>query len=221
MRKRNIFNWLLIGIIIFTNTNCSKVDPQDNITVTPRPGSSSGNIVPEVDAGRDIRLQIPTTSTTLTGFANINNAQYKWKKISGPESYFLEWPDQASAKLIWMEEGEYAFELSVTNPRNGLTGRDTVLVTVSSNLKKLTLTSIAHDSSRFLIAEIPPDVIANIQWVFCKSSGRCERADNGPSPTIDYNWGGYYYEHIPSNKISVFGGYSDIDTVDIIIYYSE
>ena len=213
MKKRNIFCWLLMGTIIFAQTSCSKVDPQDNITAS--------NMVPEVDAGHDIRLQIPTTSTRLTGFANITSAQYTWKKISGPESYFLEWPDQASAKLIWMEEGEYAFELSATNPNNGLTGRDTVLVTVSSKLKKLILTNIKYDSFGFLKAEIPPNMIANIEWVFCKAAGRCEWADNGPSPNIDYNWGAYYYELLPPNKISVFGGYSNIATVDIIIYYTE
>ena len=218
MRRRNIFNWLLIGTIIFAQTNCSKADPDDNTTA---PTSSSGNIVPEVDAGPDITLEIPTTSTTLTGFANITNAQYKWRKISGPESYFLESLDPVSTKLIWLEEGEYAFELSGTNRRNGLTGRDTVLVTVSSSLKKLSLTNIAYDSSRFLKAEIPPNVTANLKWVFCRAAGRCESADNGPSVDIDYNWGGYYYELLPGNKISVFGGYTDIDTVDIIIYYSE
>ena len=208
MRKRNFFNWLLIGVLIFAQTNCSKVNPQDNR-------------VPEVDAGPDISLQIPTTSTTLPVLANISDVSYQWRKISGPESYFLEWLDRTSAQLIWMEEGEYAFELSGTNAKNGLTGRDTVLVTVSSKLKKLILTNIRYDSAGFLKAEIPPSVINNIEWVFCKIPGRCERASNGPSPTIDYNWGGYYYELLVGNKISVFGGYSDIDTVDIIIYYSE
>lgn len=213
MKPPIIFSLMLM--ITLASTSCHKNDD------TLPPASSLGDMVPEVDAGPDITLQIPTTSATLTGSANIDNAQYKWKKISGPESYFLEWPEQASAKLIWMEEGEYAFELAATNPGNGLTARDTVLVTVSSKLKKLTLTNTTYDSSGFLNAEIPPDVIVNIKWVFCKAVGRCERADNGPSANIDYNWGGYYYELLPGNKISVFGGYSDIAAVDIIIYYTE
>ena len=212
MKLPFIFSFLVI--IILANTGCHKDD--DTLPAS----SSSGNMVTEVDAGRDIQLQIPTTSTTLTGFANITNARYKWRKISGPESYFLEWPDQASAKLIWMEEGEYAFELAATNPSNGVTARDTVLVTVSSKLKKLTLTNITYDSSGFLNAEAPPDVIVNIEWVFCKAAGRCERADNGPSANVDYTWGGYYYELLPGNKISVFGGNTDI-AVDIFIYYTE
>lgn len=205
----------LILIITLASTGCHKND--DTLPLSSSPVS----IAPEVDAGPDISLQIPTTSTILRGFANLSNASYEWRKISGPESYFLEWPDQASPKLIWMEEGEYAFELSATNPNNGLTARDTVLVTVSSKQKKLTLTNITYDSSGFLKAEVPAHIIANIEWVFCKAVGRCERADNGPSTNIDYNWGGYYYELMPGDKISVFGGYSDAATVDIVIYYSE
>ena len=217
MKNTNFFLYLNFGLMILVGAGCKK----ETTTTPPTPlPSQSVNRAPIVNAGTDIRLEIPTTQTILAGAAydpNDNIKSYNWTKISGLESYFLEWPDNLSPKLIWMEEGEYEFEFTATD-KDGLFDKDTVKVTVFSELKKYTLHNLTRDASGFFVAQIPPEVVNNIKWVFGKSAGLCERADAGPKPGIDYNWGGYYYELLANNSISVYGGYTGFP-VDIIIYY--
>ena len=210
MKKINYRLLLLFALLVLINTNCKK-----ETTIEPLPNS-----VPVVNAGTDIRLEIPRTHTPLTGTAydaddNIKN--YKWRKIAGPESYFLEWPDNLSSKLVWLEEGNYDFEFTATDEER-LSGTDTIKVTVFSNLKKNVINNLTPDASGFLTAQIPAEVFNNIKWVFCKAGNRCEQADAGPLTGVDYGAGAYYYELLPGNTISVFGGYTGYN-VDVIIYY--
>lgn len=203
--------------MILAGAGCKK-----ETTTTPLPPlpSQSVNRAPTVNAGPDIRLEIPTTHTILTATAydpNDNIKSYNWTKISGPESYFLEWSYNSSPKLVWLEEGEYEFEFAATD-KKGLMNKDTVTVTVFSKLKKHVLYNLTPNAEGFSLAQIPSEVKDNLKWVFGKSAGRCEQADAGPNPCIDYNWGGYYYELLASNWISVYGAYTG-STVDITIYY--
>jgi hypothetical protein len=173
------------------------------------------------NAGPDITIEIPKTSVQLAGSATSRDNNFKsyiWEKISGPESYFLEKRDRDSTKVFWMEEGEYEFELRATDS-DWLVDRDTIKVTVFSNLKKYVINDLRPDRSGFSTAPIPNEVANHIQWVFAKSGGRYEQADAGPSPGTDYGWGGYYYNLLPGNKISVFGKDFNDPTIDITIYY--
>ena len=210
-------------VILFAAISCSK-EPIQASTPSPfpvTPIAPVAPVAPVANAGADIKIEIPKTSIVLPGSAtdadnNIKN--YSWKKISGPESYFLEWGNQLLPKLIWMEEGEYEFELMVTD-NDLLFDKDTVKVTVFSNLKKHVINDLTPDGSGFSTVQIPLEVANNIRWVFAKCGGRCEQADAGPNPGMDYNWGGYYFTLLAGNIISVFGGYSNDPTVDITIYY--
>jgi len=224
MKRTNLPQYLLIFSVILINLNCEKERPSNGRSNTnassPPPPPPSTNTAPVVDAGPDIRLEIPTTHTMLSGNAydaNSNIKDYHWIEIAGPESYFLESPYNLSPKLAWLEEGEYEFELTATD-KDGLSARDTVKVTVFSNLKKYILSNLIPAASGFSISQIPTEVADNLKWVFGKSAGRCEQADAGPNPGIDYNWGGYYYELLPGNIIAVYGGYAGY-SVEIIIYY--
>ena len=214
MKKINLTMYLLI--VASAITGCKK-DFIGNRTSTGTLPSQTN--APVVNAGADIRLEIPLTHTPLTGTAydadgNITN--YNWRKIAGPESYFLEWPNNLSPKLVWLEEGNYEFEFTATD-KKGLFDKDTVKVTVFSELKKYILHNLTRDASGFLVAQIPPEVVNNIKWVFGKSGSYCERADAGPYPGIDYFGGGYYYEILPGNVISVYTEYAG--NIDVIIYY--
>jgi len=211
MKKINYPRLVLFALLVLVNINCKK----DIIGSPPQTNSA-----PVVNAGTDIRLEIPLTHTLLTGTANDANGnieEYNWRKIAGPGSYLLEWSNKLSSKLIWLEEGDYEFELTATD-KEGLTDRDTVKVNVFSNLKKHVLYNLTPNASGFSVAQISPEVINNIKWVYGKSGRICEQADAGPHPNIDYGWGGYYYELLSGNIISVFGGYTGYN-VDVIIYY--
>ena len=172
-------------------------------------------------------MEIPRTYTKLpfTVYDAENNVKsYSWTKISGPESYDIQSPVDSGPELFWLEEGEYEFELTVTDAE-GLSGKDTVKVSVSTNLRKHILSNLQPEASGFTVAEIPEEVRNNIKWVFVKSIGYCEMADAGRILNYDYSWGGYYYELLAGNRISVYGGYTDVwggyteDALDIIIYY--
>ena len=214
---------ILLFIGIFSLISCKK--DYINSNNTPDPQVPPANVAPKADAGSDIRLEIPTTHTRLSGtafdvnnnyLANNNILESTWRKISGPDSYFLEFPGNFTPKLFWLEEGVYEFELSVTI-KTGLTGKDTVRVTVFSNDKKHVITDLPTSASGFYISQIPAIVKDNLKWVFAKSENRSEQATAGPLPGIDYNWGGYYYEILSGDTISVYGVYSG--KKDITIYY--
>jgi hypothetical protein len=218
MKKINFFLYLNFGLMTLAGAGCKK-----ETTITPAPPSSHPvNRAPIVNAGPDIRIEIPTTQTILAGTAydpNGNIKNYNWKKISGPVSYFLERSYNSSSKLFWLEDGEYEFEFTATD-KEGLMDKDTVKVTVFSKLKKYLLYNLTPNAAGFSIAQIPSEVKDNLKWVFGKIDGICEQADAGPNSNIDYSWGGYYYELLPGNWISVMGGYTGF-TIDIIIYYQK
>ena len=204
MKEINFATYLLITLSAITG--CTK-DTADQSS-------------PVANAGPDIRLEIPITNTTLAGSASDANddiKEYNWTKIAGPESYLLEWPNNLSPKLVWLEEGDYEFEFTATD-KNRLFDKDTMKITVFSTLKKYVLQNLTPNALGFSIAQIPSEVKDNIKWVFAKSVGRSEQADAGPAPGIDYNWGGYYYELLAGNMISVFGG-SQTSNLKITIYY--
>lgn len=61
--------------------------------------------------------------------------KYEWRKVSGPSQFRIESPDSAVTKITNLEAGIYQFELKVTNS-NGLSGRDTMVLTVHSLINK-------------------------------------------------------------------------------------
>lgn len=211
-------------VIQFTSIGCKKepIPPSTQLppVVPVVPIVPAPPVAPVANAGADIKIEIPKTWTDLpysATDADNNIKSYSWKKISGPESHWLEWHYFPLVSVVWMEEGEYEFELTVTD-KDSLFDKDTVKVTVFSNLKKYVVKDLKRDSSGTYSIQIPFEVSNNLRWVFAKSSGFNERADAGPLPNIDYTWGGYYYELLPDNKISIFGGYS-VPTVDVTLYY--
>lgn len=69
------------------------------------------------DANMSITIELPMNFGILNGEAygpGINGASYKWGKVSGPASYFLENPDSLKTKVSNLEKGVYQFQLTVT-----------------------------------------------------------------------------------------------------------
>jgi hypothetical protein len=122
---RNILFPLGFACLLFS---CKK---EDAILPTPT------NKAPVARAGQDATIYIPEISYTLDGKESFdpdrNFIEYNWRQISGsPLDFFLQNQNQTSASLSVREEGNYEFELTVTDP-SGLSSRDTVVLTVVDN----------------------------------------------------------------------------------------
>src|SRR4026208_599366 len=69
------------------------------------------------DARMNITIELPMNFGILNGDAygpGRNGASYKWERVSGPASYFLETPDSLKTKVSNLEKGDYQFQLTVT-----------------------------------------------------------------------------------------------------------
>ena len=133
MKKRTIFVWLLMGTIIFANTDCIKaVDPPGNTRIAPPPPQP---ITIHVDAGRDIILVLPVNETYLNGsysYTGTSISSISWTQVSGPASFMIENRNALQTKLSNLEEGVYQFELTVTDA-TGSYDKDTVAITVKQS----------------------------------------------------------------------------------------
>jgi hypothetical protein len=84
------------------------------------------------DANMNITIELPMNFGILNGDAygpGRNGASYKWEKISGPASYFLETPDSLTTKVSNLEKGIYQFQLTATT-NTGQTSTDIMTLKV-------------------------------------------------------------------------------------------
>jgi hypothetical protein len=97
--------------------------------------SPPANAAPFANAGVNISLLLPNTSTTLNGCASADpeNAplQYKWTKISGPASGTISNDAICNPILNNLAAGTYMYELLVTDTGN-LSSKDTVAIAVNN-----------------------------------------------------------------------------------------
>ena len=141
-----------IFILSLINTSCNKEpgDGRDTTRVSPPPlpqlplppppppASSNQNIW--VHANMDITIELPMNFALLNGGTSgpgRMGAKVKWEKISGPASYFLEYPDSEKTKVTNLEKGVYKFKLSATS-NSGQTSTDsmTLIVQDATSTKK-------------------------------------------------------------------------------------
>ena len=92
------------------------------------------------DANMNITIELPMNFGILNGDAygpGRTGASFKWEKISGPASYFLETPDSLKTKVSNLEKGIYQFQLTATT-NTGETSTDimTLKVQDASSSKK-------------------------------------------------------------------------------------
>lgn len=99
------------------------------IIVNPAP-----NILPSANAGGDIVITLPVTTTTLNGSGTDPDGTivaYLWTKLSGPASGVIVSATQASTVLNGLSQGIYQFDLRVTDNSGGV-AHDVVQVTVNA-----------------------------------------------------------------------------------------
>ncbi len=107
---------------------------EDDVTVTVLAAPAS-NIPPVANAGADITITLPTSSTTLVGTASSDAdgsiASYLWTKVSGPTSFTIASPNAATSAITGLVQGTYVFRLRVTD-NAGAYSEDDVTVTVKA-----------------------------------------------------------------------------------------
>ncbi|XP_052813412.1 uncharacterized protein LOC128240703 isoform X3 [Mya arenaria] len=87
---------------------------------------------PKANAGDDVTIQLPVDSVLLDGRQSSDDiavVKYSWKLTTGPQSVSLEGQDSPRLMVEGLEEGEYAFTLTVSDVL-GQTDDDTVNVYV-------------------------------------------------------------------------------------------
>lgn len=131
-QSQTVVNNLAAGIYTFELRVTDNVGGigMDTVTITVNPAP---NQPPIANAGPDILINLPITSTTLNGSgtdADGNIISYSWSKIAGPSQFTIANPSQAQTAISNLVQGSYSFELTVMD-NFGATGRDTVVVVVN------------------------------------------------------------------------------------------
>ncbi len=120
------------GVYVFrlTATDNDGATAFDEVRLTVQ--SELVNQSPVANAGPDIVVSLPQTTTTINGSGSDPDGTiegYSWEKVSGP-AVTLGATDESSLQLSDLVEGVYIFELAVTDNLDA-TGTDLVQVTVS------------------------------------------------------------------------------------------
>jgi parallel beta-helix repeat protein len=100
------------------------------ITVNP-----ASNIAPVAVSGANKTITLPTNIVSLAGSGSDPDGKivsYLWSKTSGPSSYKIVNPSSPVTDVTGLVEGEYIFELKVTDDK-GASGKASVRVSVKSN----------------------------------------------------------------------------------------
>src|SRR4030095_12025135 len=96
------------------------------------------NQPPVANAGADQTIALPANSVTFDASGcldpEMNIVNYTWTKISGPFAFTIVNGNNMQAQVKNLAQGIYQFELKVTDA-GGLFSKDTVAITVNSNLK--------------------------------------------------------------------------------------
>jgi len=119
----------------------------DDVQVTVL--QSPVGVPPTANAGGNIAVMLPSTSTILYG----NNSSapsgatitaYAWTKISGPSGSILTTPSASITNLTNLIAGQYVYRLTVT-ASNGLTSSSDAVITVSATTTRKKRVFVRHN----------------------------------------------------------------------------
>ncbi len=127
-----VINNLAAGTYIFnlrvTDNNGATASDQMTVIV------NAANVPPTANAGTNQTITLPTNSVTLTGTGSDPDgtiASYLWTKISGPATFTIVSPGQATTNVTNLVAGTYVFQLTVTD-NQGAMASSTVQVLVNA-----------------------------------------------------------------------------------------
>ena len=110
---------LLTSNLLIVSVGCEREPLLGSISsqIYPPPPPPPPYQAIHADANMSFTIELPMNFGILNGYAygrGSNGASYKWEKISGPASYFLETPDVLRTKVSNLEKGIYQFQLTAT-----------------------------------------------------------------------------------------------------------
>lgn len=122
---------LVAGTYVFrltvTDNNSASAFAEATVTV------SAANQAPTANAGGNKTIQLPTSSTTLTGSGSDVDGSvttYAWTKVSGPAATLTN-ASSSTLSLSGLTQGTYVFRLTVTD-NNAATGSNDMTLTVQA-----------------------------------------------------------------------------------------
>jgi ribosomal protein L14 len=108
------------------------------------------NQPPVASAGTDISITLPVNTTDLDGSGSSDPdgtlSSYSWNKLSGPGAITIVNSNTASPSVIGLAEGQYVFELTVTD-NNGAVATDQVTVVVNAQPNTAPVADAGKDTS--------------------------------------------------------------------------
>lgn len=112
------------------------------------------NKVPTADAGNSQTITLPESNLMLTGSGQDEDGEivaYLWSQVSGPAATVLVNPGSSSTEVEGFVEGNYVFQLMVTDNK-GATGLDTISIKVNPAPEKtLTLKPANNPNEKMFI----------------------------------------------------------------------
>jgi dienelactone hydrolase len=141
---------LSAGAYVFelTVTDDDNATARDRVVVTVI--QSTANKPPAANAGNDITITLPVSSTQLNGSSSSDPdgsiSAYSWKQLSGPSTITIARPNAGITGVSGFIQGSYSFELTVTDNKNA-TATDRVTVVVNKTPNKVPVARAGNDIS--------------------------------------------------------------------------
>jgi poly(3-hydroxybutyrate) depolymerase/ribosomal protein L14 len=106
---------------------------KDTVMVEVNP---SLNQAPVADAGKDTSVALPAMSAQLNGSHSADSdgsiVQYEWKQVSGPSAATIANKGGVTTDITGLQEGEYVFELTVTDDDGGTSSKTVKVIVVNT-----------------------------------------------------------------------------------------
>ncbi len=177
-----------------TDNNGDTATDAMQITVNP------ANLLPNVSAGANQIITLPTSSTTLTATASDPDGtivSYLWMKVSGPSGGAITSPSTASTGITGLTQGTYIYEIKVVD-NSGDSALSSVQITV--NPAPVLTAPTANASTNDSIVQLPQST-ANLS-----GSGT-----NGTGTIVSHVWtvfsgpGGSSFDNANNYNVTVSG----------------
>src|SRR5690606_17625274 len=121
--KPNIYIWMLSQASTSGNT-----------------GGKSPNQKPVANAGPDQEITLPKNTVTVDGGKSEDKdgkiTGYKWTKVSGPNQFKIQQPNNKKTEITELVEGTYTFRLTVTDDANASATDDVIIKVKKGNNQK-------------------------------------------------------------------------------------